>query len=64
MNLSTEHRETLGRWMPLVLAVLAGWLLWRALKRSFWTAFGLAWAFWWVPPQVYRAFARNLLAIF
>lgn len=61
MNLSVEHRETLRRWLPVLLAALGAWLLWRGLKKSFWTVFGLAWAFWWVPVPVFRAFARAVL---
>ena len=47
MNLSIEQQETLRRWLPLVLAIGAGWLLLRGIRKLFWVAFGLAWAFTW-----------------
>ena len=47
MNLSIDHRETLRRWMPMLLAALGAWLLLRGARRVLWTAFGMAWVFWW-----------------
>ncbi|MBN8482481.1 MAG: hypothetical protein J0L88_12935 [Xanthomonadales bacterium] len=60
MNLSVEHRELLRRGMPLLLAGIGAWLLLRALKRSFWVVFGLAWAFWWVPAQAFRPLLKMI----
>ena len=43
-NLSTSQRETLEKYLPLLLAVGVGWLAARGLKRSFWSLFGMLWA--------------------
>lgn len=61
MNLSIDHRETLRRWMPMLLAALGAWLLLRGARRVLWTAFGMAWVFWWVSPQTLGRFARAVL---
>jgi hypothetical protein len=44
-NLSTLQRETLEKYLPVLLAIAVAWLLARGLKKMFWTAFGLFWAF-------------------
>lgn len=36
--------DSLKRHVPLMLAVIAALLAGRALKRMFWTAFGMYWA--------------------
>ncbi|MEO5559901.1 MAG: hypothetical protein ABIO49_08715 [Dokdonella sp.] len=46
-NLSTPQRETLEKYMPVLLAIGVAWLLARGLKKLFWMAFGLFWAFHW-----------------
>jgi hypothetical protein len=42
--LSQSQRETLEKYLPLVVVALLAWLAARCLKRVFWTAFGLFWA--------------------
>jgi len=49
-DLRSPSRETLEKYLPIVLAILAAWLLARGLKKMFWTAFGLFWAFAWMHP--------------
>lgn len=41
---TASQRETLGRYLPAVLAIAGVWLLLRGLRKSFWTLFGLFWA--------------------
>lgn len=53
-TVSPSTRATLAKWMPILLAIGAVWLLARGIRRLFWTAFGLAWAFWWVVPWLSR----------
>lgn len=43
-NLSTPTRETLEKYIPVLLAIGVSWLLARGLKKVFWTAFGMYWA--------------------
>jgi hypothetical protein len=43
--LSQDQRETLGKFLPLVVVALLAWFAARCFKRMFWTAFGLFWAF-------------------
>ncbi len=47
MTLSNEARETLRRWLPMLLVAVGAWVVWRTLKQSFWTVFGLAWVIGW-----------------
>lgn len=47
MVLSAESRETLRRWLPMIVVLVCVWLAARALRRSFWTVFGFAWMFCW-----------------
>jgi hypothetical protein len=44
-NLSAPQRETLEKYLPVLLAIAVAWLLARGMKKMFWTAFGLFWAF-------------------
>ena len=44
-NFTVPQRETLEKYLPLILAVAVAWLLARGLRKMFWTAFGLFWAF-------------------
>ncbi|HEX7769776.1 MAG TPA: hypothetical protein VF422_07090 [Dokdonella sp.] len=43
-QITAAQRETFGRYLPAVLAVVGIWLLLRGLRKSFWTLFGLYWA--------------------
>ena len=47
MNLSIDQRETLQRWLPLVLAIGGAWLLLRGIRKLSGLLFGLAWVFAW-----------------
>lgn len=38
-------REWLDKYLPAVLVLLVAWLVARGLKKLFWNAFGLYWAF-------------------
>lgn len=44
-RLSTSGRETWDKYLPVLLAIAVAWLLARGLRKLFWTAFGLYWAF-------------------
>ena len=44
-ELSPNQRETLDKYLPLVLVALIIWLAARGMRKMFWTAFGLFWAF-------------------
>ncbi len=39
-----DTRSTLEKYMPLLLGLLTAWLAGRALKKIFWTGFGMYWA--------------------
>lgn len=43
-TINNDTRSTLEKYMPLMLGLLAAWLTGRALKKMFWTAFGMYWA--------------------
>ncbi|WP_395681107.1 hypothetical protein [Dokdonella sp.] len=43
-NLSAGQRETLEKYLPLLLIVAVGWLAARGLRKSFWSLFGMFWA--------------------
>lgn len=43
-NLSASQRQTLEKYLPLLLAVGIGWLAARGLKKTFWSLFGMFWA--------------------
>jgi len=45
IELSQSQRETLEKYLPLVVVALLAWFAARCLRRMFWTAFGLFWAF-------------------
>ena len=45
LDLSSVPRETLEKYLPLVLVAIIVWLMARGLRKMFWTAFGLFWAF-------------------
>ena len=42
---SQGQRETLDKYLPLILVALIVWLATRGMRKMFWTAFGLFWAF-------------------
>ena len=44
-ELSQSQRETLDKCLPLVLVALLVWLAARGVRKMFWMAFGLFWAF-------------------
>jgi hypothetical protein len=44
-GLSPSQRELLDRYLPAVLVLVVAWLVARGLKKLFWNAFGLYWAF-------------------
>jgi hypothetical protein len=44
MNIVNDTRSTLERHMPLLLGLLLALLAGKALKKMFWTAFGMYWA--------------------
>jgi len=44
MNIVNDTRSTLEKHMPLLLGLLVALLAGRALKKTFWTAFGMYWA--------------------
>ncbi|WP_445146769.1 hypothetical protein [Dyella sp. Tek66A03] len=44
MNIIDDMRGTLEKHMPLLLGLLVALLAARALKKMFWTAFGMYWA--------------------
>lgn len=43
--LSAAQRETLEKYLPLILIVALVWLATRGLRRMFWTTFALFWVF-------------------
>lgn len=44
MNIINDTRSTLEKHMPLLLGLLVALLAGRALKKMFWTVFGMYWA--------------------
>jgi hypothetical protein len=44
MNTMNNTRSTLDKYMPLLIGLLAAFLAGKALKRMFWTLFGMYWA--------------------
>jgi hypothetical protein len=44
-ELSSGQRETLDKYLPLVIVALLVWVAARGFRKIFWTAFGLFWAF-------------------
>lgn len=44
-NPSPSLQARLEKYLPVLLAVAAAWLLARGLKKLFWNLFGLYWAF-------------------
>ena len=45
LELSSAQRETLQKYLPVVVVALLVWLAARGIRKLFWTAFGLFWAF-------------------
>ncbi|MEP6898939.1 MAG: hypothetical protein ABI870_10440 [Rhodanobacter sp.] len=41
MNIGNETRSTLEKYLPLLLGLLAALLVGKALKKTFWTIFGM-----------------------
>jgi len=44
MNTVNPNRGTLERYLPLLIGLLAALLAGKALRKMFWTAFGMYWA--------------------
>lgn len=44
MNTTNATRSTFDQYMPWLLGMLTVFLAGKALKRMFWTAFGMYWA--------------------
>jgi hypothetical protein len=44
MNVVNDTRSTLEKYMPLLIGLLVAFLAGKALKRSFWSLFGMYWA--------------------
>ena len=44
MNIIDNSRSTLDKYMPLLVGLLVAFLAGKALKKMFWTAFGMYWA--------------------
>ena len=44
MNVVNDTRSTLERHLPVLLGLLATLLAGKALKKMFWTVFGMYWA--------------------
>ena len=45
IDLSSGQRGSLEKYLPLVIVALLVWFVARGIRRVFWTAFGLFWAF-------------------
>ena len=43
--LSPAQRDTLDRYLPVLLVALVVWLAARGLRKLFWTGFAFFWAF-------------------
>ena len=44
MNTVNDTRSPLDRYLPLLVGLLAALVAGKALKKMFWTAFGMYWA--------------------
>lgn len=44
MNTVNDTRSTLDKYLPWLLGLLAACFAGKALKKMFWTAFGMYWA--------------------
>ncbi len=47
-NAASPSRDTLEKYLPVLMAIAIAWLCARGLKKMFWIAFGLFWAFHWL----------------
>ena len=45
LDLSSAQRETLDKYLPLIVVAILVWFAARGVRKMFWTAFGLFWAF-------------------
>jgi len=45
MNTINDTRSMLDKYMPWMIGLLGAFLVGKALKRMFWTAFGMYWVF-------------------
>jgi hypothetical protein len=46
-RLSASSQTLIDKYLPVLIALGVAWLCARGLKKLFWTAFGLYWAFHW-----------------
>jgi hypothetical protein len=44
MNVVNDSHSTLEKYLPLLVGLLVAFLAGKALKRTFWTLFGVYWA--------------------
>jgi hypothetical protein len=44
MNVANDTRSTFEKYLPLLVGLLVAFLAGKALKRAFWTLFGMYWA--------------------
>lgn len=49
LSAPTSNRSTLEKYLPALLAIGVAWLLARGLKKAFWSAIGLYWAWRFMP---------------
>ncbi len=49
MVLSSEQRETMQKWLPLILAILGIWWVARGIRSALRIAFGFFWVWFWAP---------------
>lgn len=45
IELSSSQRETLDRYLPVIIVALIVWFAARGFRKMFWTAFAFFWAF-------------------
>ena len=45
IDLSASQRETLEKYLPLVLVAILVWFAARGFRKMFWMAFAMFWAF-------------------
>ena len=43
-DLSSNQRELLDKYLPLLIAIGVGWLAARGIKKTLWSLFGMFWA--------------------
>lgn len=43
-DLSSNQRELLDKYLPLLIAIGVGWLAARGIRKTLWSLFGMFWA--------------------